>query len=298
MNKVVIGRLWRHKSKLQYFTLKQLVSAFPNLNLEFHIAIDDPSYTDEWTSKIDNLDINVTWYSTQFFKDYMEDCYGISPDIDKTKQVYHVVIGHYLRRVLCYDYMFTHDDDIVYGDTELNELEECLRNKIPFAVHEPNNQNSDKTQLNNISKIFNINPQEILNRISQNNPKLLGLNSGFLGVNLSIFDEFLSKSGFKTLISLFDFSGIYLPDGKEKWGMERTTFDLQEQSFLCLMNQLYSDNFKVLTPTDYYFMALWDKYPDWLEYGFKSKIIHFTGHNKSKQFHPMVDKKLKKLENV
>ena len=294
--KVVLARLWRHKSKLQYFTLKQLITTFTDIDFELHIAIDDPSYTDEWTDKIDDLDINITWYDTQFFKDYMKNCYGQEPDIDKTKQLYHVIIGHYLRRVLCYDYMFTHDDDIVYNSDDFSELEDCLINNRSFAVHEPHNQHSDKTQLQNICRIFNQSPQELMGRISENNPKLLGLNSGFLGVNLSIFDEFLSKSGFDTLISLFSFKGIYDENGEEYFGPERTTFDLQEQSFLCLMTQLYSEDFKVLTPEDYYFMALWDSKPDWIEYGFKSKLIHFTGHQKSKHFHPMVDEKLKTLQ--
>ena len=125
--------------------------------------------------------------------------------------------------------------------------------------------------------------------IRKNNPNLLGINAGFQGVNLRLFDEFLSTSGFDSMMSIFDFTGIYNEDGTEKWGWERTVFDTQEQSFYGIMNQVVSNEFTILDPTMYFFFPCWDDMEGYVEQAMKSKVLHFTGHVKSKKMSELIE---------
>jgi len=180
--------------------------------------------------------------------------------------------------------MLTYEYDVIFNSRDLFEIENCLRGKIPFGVSEPLNSNCDKALYQSLCTVFNA---ELATRMIKNNPSMLGINAGFQGVNLAMFDEFLSSSGFHTMMSLFDFTGIY-----KKWGSERTTFDTQEQSFYGILNQIYSPNYIVLDPTTYFFHPCWDDFPGYVEKAVESKVIHFTGHTKSKKMFEIIDKNI------
>ncbi len=287
---IAVARLWHKKGKYEYFGLKQLIEAFPDVLFDFHIVLDQPTYTDEWSTKIDDLKLNATYYTKEDMQEYTA-VYNIgeSFNISNFIHFYHIIIGHYLRRVKLYDYMLTYEYDVIFNSNDLSEVRDCLLNKIPFGVSEPLNSNCDKALYTPICKLFNT---ELATIIAQNNPNLLGINAGFQGITLSMFDEFLSKSGFDAMMSLFDFTGIYKEDGTEKWGMERTIFDTQEQSFYGLLNQVYSPNYKVLDPAKYFFHPCWDDFAGYVEKALESKVVHFTGHVKSKKMFELIDKSL------
>jgi len=148
------------------------------------------------------------------------------------------------------------------------------------------NSNCDKALFQSLCNIFQ---QDLSGFIKINNPNLLGINAGFQGVNLSLFDEFLSRSGFESMLSIFDFTGIYKDDGSEKWGWERTIFDTQEQSFYSIMNQINSSNYTVLDPEVYFFFPCWDDMEGYVEKALQSKVLHFTGHVKSKKMDELIN---------
>lgn len=292
MNKIPVSRLWQRKSKYEYVVLKQLIEAFPKIQFDFHIVLDQSDYSDEWTEKIDALPINVTYYTREQMHEYASNYIdGDKFDFKNFIHSYHIVIGHYLRRVRLFDYMLTYDSyDVIFNDEDLSEVENCLLNKIPFGIIEPLNSGCDKALYQNLCQIFQTDISKI---IAPQNPNFLGINAGFQGVNLRMFDEFLSQSGFATMMSLFDFSGVYKEDGTEKWGAERTYYDTQEQSFYGLLNQVYSPNFLVLDPNKYYFHPCWEDTPGYIEKAMESKIVHFTGHApKAKKLYELLDKKL------
>ena len=115
----------------------------------------------------------------------------------------------------------------------------------------------------------------------------IGINAGFQGIDLKIFDEFLNPTTFNMLLNCFDFSGIYNEDGTEKTGWTRTILDTQEQSFHSLMNAT-SPNHQLLDPNEYYVFPYWVD----MDYLKKSKVIHFIGHEKPKEMIEMIDKGL------
>jgi hypothetical protein len=292
MNKnIAVARLWHRRGKYEYFGLKQLIDTFPTISFDFHIVLDQDLYEDEWTSKISDLNLNIVYYTKDQLKEYVASYLGGDQyDLTKFIHFYHIAIGHYLRRVHLYDYMLTYEYDVIFNSKELPEVEECLVNKIPFGISEPLNQNCDKALYNQLCQIFQTN---LIDNLTKVNSTLAGVNAGFQGVNLRMFDEFLSQSGFNAMMSLFDFSGTHKEDGTEKWGVERTVYDTQEQSFYGLLNQVHSPNYKVLDQTNYFFHPCWDDFPGYVEKALESKVVHFTGHIKSKKMFELIEDKLK-----
>lgn len=289
---IAVARLWFRKGKNEYFSFKQLVDTFPNIKFDFHIVLDEPEYEDEWTSKINDLNLNIKYYTKQFLDDYFLDCYpGLSymiPKFNNFIHFYHILIGHYLRRVLIYDYMLTYEYDIVFNN-DLHYLEDILEKKIPFGIIEPMNKNCDKALLNSLNSLYNIN---LLELIQKNNPNISGINAGFQGINLHLFDDILSVSTLESILNIFNFTGIYKEDGTEEWGWERTMIDTQEQSFYSLMNQIYSSNFKILLTDEYFFLPCWGDVPGYVKDAMRSKIVHFTGHKKAQELYDIINKKV------
>lgn len=288
--RIPVARLWHKKGKLEYFCFKQLLEYFPNIEFEFHIVLHSPEYKDEWTDKINLLPINVTWYSTFDMLSYAKECDYIDDNLIKKipnfVHFYHILIFHYLRRVKKFDYALAYEYDIIFNDTNLKELEDCIKNKIPFGICEPANTNCDKALYSNLCKLFQTD-------ILQNSQYAqYGINAGFQGMNLKIFDHFLNPDLFRELLKCFNFEGIYHPDGTEKTGWERTLIDTQEQSFHSLMNHICSTNYCLLPVTKYYF------YPSYLDMEklLQSKIIHYFGHTKPQQMIDTIESKLQQYE--
>lgn len=280
--KVPVARLWHKRGKLEYFTMYQLHKAFPQIDFEFHIILDQPEYRDEWTQKIEALPYKCSWYTKGDMEQYLyKSGYAteeVISNISNFIHFYHIVINHYLRRVLRYDYVLTIEYDVIFNSTELQEVENYLLNKIPFGIVEPANVGCDKALADQLSNLFGQNIVRYPN---------LGINAGFKGLNLKIFDEFLNPTTFNMLLSCFNFSGIYQEDGTEKTGWERTIIDTQEQSFHSLLNAL-SPDYQILDPEQYYVFPYWID----MEYLMKSKVIHFIGHEKPQEMTTLIDTKL------
>lgn len=283
MKPIPVARLWHKKGKLEYYTMLQLQKYLPEIEFEFHIILDQPEYQDEWSKKIDALPVKCTWYSKEDMLNYLKNSsYGDDNFISKIPNFvhfYHILINHYLRRTYSYDYSLTIEYDVIFNSEDLTQLKEFLTNKIPFGIVEPANQGCDKALAKQLSQIFGQNIVKYPNT---------GINAGFKGLNLKIFDEFLNPSTFNILLSIFDFSGIYNEDGTEKTGWTRTTIDTQEQSFHSLMNAL-SPDYQLLDPNNYYVFPYWVD----MDHLMKSKVIHFIGHEKPQKMMDIIDSKLK-----
>jgi hypothetical protein len=283
MNIIPITRLWHKKGKLEYFTMFQLQKYFPKIKFEYHIVLDQFDYKDEWSKKIDSLPVKCFWYSKKDMHNYLKNSgYGnndLISQIPNFVHFYHILINHYIRRIYSYDYSLMIEYDVIFNNDSLEQLQKCLENKIPFGIVEPANPGCDKALAKQLSELF----QENIVKYPQT-----GINAGFKGLNLQVFDEFLNPSTFNMLLDIFDFSGIYNEDGSEKTGWERTTIDTQEQSFHSLMNAL-SSNYELLDPKDYYVFPYWVD----MDYLMKSKVIHFIGHEKPQKMIDIIDLKLK-----
>jgi hypothetical protein len=287
MNVIPVARLWHKKSKLEYHTILQLQKYFPDLEFEYHIVLDQFDYKDEWSKKIDELSVKTFWYSKEDMHNYLKNSgYG---DNDLISQIpnfvhfYHILINHYIRRTYSYNYSLMIEYDVIFNSNSLEQLQKCLENQIPFGIIEPANSGCDKALAKQLSELF----QENIVKYNQ-----IGINAGFKGLNLKVFDEFLNPTTFNMLLNIFDFSGIYNEDGSEKTGWTRTIIDTQEQSFHSLMNAL-SPNYELLDPKDYYVFPYWVD----MNYLMKSKVIHFIGHEKPEAMTNIIDDKLKQWNN-
>lgn len=296
--KVVVARMWYKLSKEAYFGLLHITQTFPNIDFEFHLIINLDEYKDEYTKRIFELGLNLTLYTKKQMTDFLKQSFNTSDDFIKNIpnfiHFYHIIIGWYLRKTKNINYFISYEYDVVFNSLELDELENCLVNNIPFGIIEPKHAGCDKGNLNQFNAIFRTN---FLIDIQKNNPSLLGINAGFQGINAKIFDSFPTQQEFEILMSCFDFLPFIDENGNQRvTGYHQTIFETQEQSFYGIFNQAVSDNFKLLSPFEYYFDTIWDEVPQTIENALNSKVLHFTGHKKSKIWYDFMDNYLKNIQ--
>jgi hypothetical protein len=205
-----------------------------------------------------------------------------------------------------YDYYLIYDDDIVIN-YDFVDVIKLMVEKIPVLITEPFNCNCDKVL---IKKILEMYGPEAVTLYKKRNPDIHGFNAGFQGVDLSIFDDFLSKDRFELMINMFNYDGIIDSNGNEIWDHRRFVNDTQQQSFLSNMNIIKSKKDPhILDPLIYYVAPNFGSHPilgtlnseDELNgWGccMKSKISHFIGHTRGKgkpiQFLEKMDEYLKR----
>lgn len=311
--KLIISNLYRAKNKVSYFAFHQIITRLPEFDIEFHALWDNPDYKDEWTDKFNKLNCNIISYTKEQLNEYCSKM-GIEKDFikgfDKFYNIYHLLLGHYLRKTLGFGYSLVYDDDIILKE-EIDELKYALKEQRPCLLVEPMNQNCDKSvsedrNVSMIENILNMYP-EGLDRYQQLNPQHLGFNAGFMGIRLEIYDDFLHSGGFKELLELFYYGGIYDEEGKEIMGEERTSIDTQQQCFFSIMNQIATTKAPYMLPyPDYYVCPNWGIHPHYGEIDFnsewngwdinmKSKIVHFImGPTKPDIYYKLVDEYLEK----
>lgn len=308
--------MYRAKNKQSFFALHQIQSKIekldPTIELEFHILWDTDSNNPEklddpiWSELIDGQIKNLYSYDRQFFKDYVSEMYEVT-DVDKFDiwaSSYFVLMAHYLRRVKMYDYYLIYDDDILIND-DFSYITNLILQKVPVLIAEPMNMNCDKVFF---ERLLNTYGDDFRKTYLERNPQIYGCNAGFQGIDLSIYDNFLSVDRFNYLLSLFEFKSIYKEDGTEVWGGERSALDTQQQSFFSLMNITVSKKTPHILNTDeYYVIPNWGTHPVFGDIdmndelngwgiALRSKITHFIGHTlgkgKPKTFLDKVDEYL------
>lgn len=302
MSKVVISNMMRCKSKQSFFALYQIQTKIhkidPTIDVEFHILWDTDNNIKEktddpyWANLISTHIKNVVSYDRQFFRDYVANCYGSEnidiSKFDKWNHIYYLLIAHYLRRVLMYDYYLIYDDDVLLND-DFSLVLNLMVNKIPVLLSEPMNYACDKVLFQKLIEMYG---KEFVDRYRDRNPYGLGFNAGFQGIDLAIYDQFLSADRFSHMLSLFDMRSHFNEDGTEIWGNERFILDTQQQSFFGLMNTVLSRNTPhILNPNEYFVAPNFGHHPVYGELNpdgpmdgwtacLASKISHFIGHTR------------------
>jgi hypothetical protein len=316
MKEIVISNLMRAKNKQSFFALHQIQSKIraihPDVRIEFHILWDSTNELNlkdekKWADLIDSEIENLYSYDKEFFNNYVREFYELEYEEKFTtwKAIYFVIMAHYLRRVKLKDYYLIYDDDILIND-DFSHICELLLSKTPVMITEPMNINCDKVLYQTLFDTFGIGFNQIY---LENNPKQFGFNAGFQGIDLGIYDNFLSKNDFKLILDLFSYQSIYDENGEEIWDSRRFAIDTQQQSFFGLMNTVFSKKqIHILDPEEYYVVPNWGVHPTkgainsedensgW-GIALDSKISHFIGHTrgkgKPKQFLDRVDRYLK-----
>lgn len=298
MSKVVIANMMRCKNKQSFFALYQIQKKIhdldPSVDVEFHILWDTDENIQEkqddpkWAQLIDTHIKNIHPYTRQFFKEYVANYYGQTDTdrFDTWVPSYHLFMPHYFRRVKLFDYYLIYDDDILLND-DFSLVLELMLQKIPVLISEPMNTACDKVLFQKLVEIYG---EEFIHRYRERNPHMFGFNAGFQGIDLSIYDQFLSVDRFEHLLSLFDIRTPFREDGTEIWGDERFRLDTQQQSFFGLMNVVLARNTPhILNPNEYFVVPNFGHHPIYGELKpdghlngwiacLNSKISHFIGH--------------------
>jgi len=215
-------------------------------------------------------------------------------------------MAQYLRRVKLKHYYLIYDDDILIND-DFKCITDLLIEKVPMCIVEPMNGNCDKVLIHKLVDLFG---EDFYSIYMSRNPSAYGFNAGFQGIDLSIYDNFLSTDRFKALLDLFEYKSVLDAEGKEFFGSERFVIDTQQQSFFGLMNTVMSKvEPHILDPQEYFVVPNFGFHPKFGDLdpdnssdggwraGLSSKITHFIGHThgkgKPKQFLDRVDEYLK-----
>lgn len=318
-DKIVIANAYRCKSKQTFFALHQIHSKIksykPDVDIEFHILWDDnPDVSmknlKKWEKLIDNYGFNIVSYDKQFFVDYTKTAYDIDEEqmksaLDVFFPLYHILLPHYLRRVKMYDYYLIYDDDILIN-YDFRDVINAILEKKPVLLSEPFNPNCDKALGQKFTDILG---ESFIEAYLQKNPNKYGFNAGFQGIDLRMYDSFLSKAGFVSMLNLFDYRPIFDADGNAVvHGNERMQLETQQQSFFGLLNVVMSKNdLYILDPSTTYVAPNFgysdlhgeidpnDGLNGW-SICLKSKIAHFIGltegRGKPKEFLSKVDEYL------
>lgn len=312
MSKVIISNMMRSKTKQSFFALYQIQSKIhkldPNIDVEFHILWDTddtvPERRDDpvWAERIHEYVPNIHPYTRQFFKEYISHCYEHvdTTKFDKWFPSYFLLMGHYLRRVKLFDYYLIYDDDVLLQD-DFSLVLDLMLKKVPVLLTEPMNSACDKVLMKKLIEIYGT---EFLQRYLERNPFGLGCNAGFQGIDLAMYDQFLSPDRFEYVLSLFDMRQPFREDGTEIWGDERFLLDTQQQSFFSLMNIVMARNAPhILNPDEYFVAPNFGKHPVYGDIDaydemngwgvcLKSKIAHFIGHTHGKGKAPVLLRKI------
>lgn len=295
--------MMRNKNKQAFFALHQIYTKIKNINnnidVEFHILWDNiiegkDESIDKWSDIIDNFGFNITSYNKQFFNTYCEQAYNISNSyinkFSNFKAIYFILMAHYIRRTKLYNTYLIYDDDIIIQYDFKDVVDALLADRAVF-ISEPMNFNCDKVL---IPKLYEIYGNDLIQSYNNKNPQGFGFNAGFQGIDLSLYDDFLSTDRFLMLLNLFNYSGIYDDNGKEIWGVKRFEIDTQQQSFFSIMNVVKCrNNPLILNQNEYFVIPNWGVHPIYGQintedenggwtYAMKSKIVHFIGHTQGK----------------
>ncbi|HAW51257.1 MAG TPA: hypothetical protein DCX54_02850 [Flavobacteriales bacterium] len=314
-NKIIISNNMRAKDKMSFFAMHQIyhkIKAYkPDVDVQFHINwghntmggsnVKDTEYYEaqseenkKWSALIqEHFGHCLTDYNRDFLKNYVKKAYGYDDDgkFQTYDAIYMILLPHYLRRVLMEEYYLIYDNDILIN-CDFHEITDAALQHIPVLISEPANAACDKVLHPGLFSIYPNGKDIYLER----NPNGVGFNGGFQGIDLAIYDDFLSTDRFVKLLGLFDYRGTFDENGNEIWGDQRFLIETQQQSFFGLMNVMRSRlTPHILSPMDYFVVPNFGKidHPkhgkldredgvDGWGLALKSKITHFIGHTQGK----------------
>lgn len=252
-NKIIITDIYRCKNKQSFFALHQIHSKIksyrPDIDVEFHILWDNnpdgaTEDLEKWENLINTYGFNLTSYDKEFFINYATTAYDVPRDeictrLDKFFPLYFVLLTHYLRRVKLMDYCLIYDDDILIN-YDFKDVVDAILVKRPVMITEPYNIGCDKSLSQTFIEMLG---KEFITIYLQKNPNQYGFNAGFQGLDLRMMDEFMSASGFVTMLNIFDYTQIFDSEGNEIVDRQkRAMLETQQQSFFSLLNTVMSKN--------------------------------------------------------
>jgi hypothetical protein len=299
---LVVARSWRTFGKQQAVGLLSLYKKIWFLKPQFHLVING-EIDDRWVVFVNTFieyKDALTFYTTNQMDKYSRE-EGVEKDIvDKFsdwKWIYHIILYHYLYNKLDIGYLLTYDDDILFNNNPVDEVVGLLHNKVPFAIGDQTATFCDKALFGKLCIFFKDDFDLNLNYWLCYN-QTAGLNSGFMGLDLSFFSRFVSLGDICSMFSFKEYKHSEPVAGLDMAGFQYM-FEglLEEQSFLCVNNKAFSNQTHItLTHEDGYDIRYYEIDEN---YSNSSKIEHYIGYLKySDTYKERIIKEFNALRNV
>jgi hypothetical protein len=226
------------------------LSAKINFNLKFIFVFDDDCQN-QILGKAQNITIvNKITLIMAVSSYYNLDPLFLNSSAENYKPLYKILLGIYCRKNFEIDYCLMTDDDI-YIYREVPEINKCLLNVKQFFIQESNQAFEIPDLVSFIIDKFNLSI-DIKKPLKGN-----GLNVGFCGLNLKVYDYF-SNENFNEFLKIFNNIHVW-------W---------KEQSFIILMAHSLNEEVEHFDEYKYFFYS-----HDDYRYYFKSNIYHCINTN-------------------
>lgn len=260
---LTVSRSWRGFGKQQFVAICELINKIGlKYTLDFHININeiegeetlDEQYLEMAIRYAEIYGHELTVYRDSFFKEYARSKNVKEELIDKFSEwqwIYHLLMYHKLYFQNRVTYLLTYDDDILFNEKLIGELEYLLTNQVPFACADQF-ADSDKCMMGKLCVHFG---SYINDEYYANTSCLQATNSGFMGLDNTIFEKFANNDQFAEMIKMFEFKKW---DHKTMTGSGYDSYKilLQEQSFLGILNRALSNRtHRVLDERDEYIIS-------------------------------------------
>lgn len=284
---LVVARSWREFKEQQFVAICELVNKFEDYSLDIHININlgvDEVLLEKLDKYLLQLGHVLTIYSDNQLDQYALKNGATESHLVKFREwgwIYHLLLYHKLYHEFGVKYLLTYDDDIFFNEKPIGELLYLINNQVPFACADQY-ADSDKCMMGKLCVLFGA---YINDEYYSNTSALYSTNSGFMGLDNTMFSKFTKDNDFRNMLDLFEY---------RKWDhktMSNLGYDdykilLQEQSFLGILNRAFSNRtHRILDASDEYIIS------SDLEQIRKSKIEHYVSVSKYS------DEYLQKLQN-
>lgn len=278
-SKLIVARSWRNFELQQAIGLLNLYKKTWWIDIEYHLNIngniDDRVIEHVYKFIPEN---SLIIYKDSFFKEYIREI-GVEKKyidlVDNWKWIYHLILYYYLYKEKNVNYLLTYDDDILFNERNIDEVIGCLKQQIPFAIGEKLGY-SDKSLLGKLAIYFGT-EFDINSAYWAKPSQHLSSNSGFMGLNNTIWSNF---SSINDIFSLFPFEPFSY-DNLYQFKTEKDKFLysyhnlLPEQSFLSICNRAFSQQHIVFDESTGYDIDF-----DKITTRYDSKIEHYIGVRK------------------
>lgn len=282
---MIFARSWKTFERTQAIGLLSLYKKCYWFKPKFYLNING-KVEQEWLDFIYYFvpPEDIILYSDNFFKKYAK-IKNVSEktidNFDNWKWIYHILLYYYLYNEKGITYLTTYDDDILFNQSKIDEALGCMNTETPFAIGELTIW-CDKSVFGKICTYFQ-HKHDINYMYWSCSHSHLGLNSGFMGFNNSIFREYSSLEDVCNFFTFKPYTHFEPTDDKALNFQNLFNGLLLEQSFLGVNNKAFSSRKHITLTSEEGYIIDYDRIDE--NYKNISKIEHYIGMKKYKNFY-------------
>lgn len=252
-----IARSWRKFDKAGFVAIYGLFERLGHYKLNFHLAIEPENIQAKvflpLKKHLEKHGHSIRIYKQDTLKKYANSLGVPENNMERFKEwqwIYHILLYHRLYFKNNIDYILTLDDDIIFNEKDINVIESCCVNKVPFSIADQH-VDGDKCMMGKLCDYFGGWVSDSYWRRPGNT---FSGNSGFMGINNAIWSLFGSDE-VNNLMDMFTYQEWDHKKHTEGAAYDQYRILLQEQSFLSILNRALNNNHIVLTKKDGYIIG-------------------------------------------